>query len=260
MACATGTPIRASMSGKVAYVGWSNIFGNYVIINHANGYQTLYGHMSKTLAKKGQVVDLAALTCAFETGHCSETSEEPPLPPCEGDTVINLPLITGALVNDVKGAFKGSANSGIQSNGSASITMGKSSTDGEISFTGLLEEDGYLIFRASPYNSATTMQLDLYVDDELLQSIRDTVKQETRNEVRYTIDIPAGTTKIRFVSVGGSTSSRACMQELYLISCNPHTGIDTPSAVPSARKVMRNGQIIILRNESEYTITGQILH
>ena len=57
MACATGTPIRASMSGKVAYVGWSNIFGNYVIINHANGYQTLYGHMSKTLAKKGQVVD-----------------------------------------------------------------------------------------------------------------------------------------------------------------------------------------------------------
>ena len=57
MACATGTPIRASMSGKVAYVGWSNIFGNYVIINHANGYQTLYGHMSKTLAKKGQIVD-----------------------------------------------------------------------------------------------------------------------------------------------------------------------------------------------------------
>ena len=57
MACATGTPIRAAMSGKVAYVGWSNIFGNYVIINHANGYQTLYGHMSKTLAKKGQVVD-----------------------------------------------------------------------------------------------------------------------------------------------------------------------------------------------------------
>ncbi len=57
MACSTGTPIRAAMSGKVAYVGWSNIFGNYVIINHANGYQTLYGHMSKTLAKKGQVVD-----------------------------------------------------------------------------------------------------------------------------------------------------------------------------------------------------------
>ena len=57
MACPTGTPIRAAMSGRVAYVGWSNIFGNYVIINHAGGYQTLYGHMSQTLAKKGQNVD-----------------------------------------------------------------------------------------------------------------------------------------------------------------------------------------------------------
>ena len=56
MACPTGTPIRAAMSGRVAYVGWSNIFGNYVIINHENGYQTLYGHMSKTLATSGQRV------------------------------------------------------------------------------------------------------------------------------------------------------------------------------------------------------------
>ena len=57
MACPTGTPIRAAMSGNVVYVGWSNIFGNYVIISHGNGYQSLYGHMSKTLVKKGQSVD-----------------------------------------------------------------------------------------------------------------------------------------------------------------------------------------------------------
>ena len=57
MACPTGTPIRAAMSGTVVYSGWSNIFGNYVIINHGNGYQTLYGHMSKILAKKGQHVE-----------------------------------------------------------------------------------------------------------------------------------------------------------------------------------------------------------
>ena len=57
MACPTGTPIRAAMSGKVAYVGWSNVFGNYVIINHGNGYQTLYGHMTQALVKKGQNVD-----------------------------------------------------------------------------------------------------------------------------------------------------------------------------------------------------------
>lgn len=57
MACPTGTPIRSAMSGKVVYAGWSNIFGNYVIVSHGNGYQTLYGHMSKILAKKGQQVD-----------------------------------------------------------------------------------------------------------------------------------------------------------------------------------------------------------
>ena len=56
MACPTGTPIYASMSGKVAFVGYSNIFGNYVIINHSKGYQTLYAHMSKIEAKKGQWV------------------------------------------------------------------------------------------------------------------------------------------------------------------------------------------------------------
>ena len=56
MACPTGTPIYSAMSGKVVYVGWSNIFGNYVIINHGNGYQSLYGHMSKTLCRTGKTV------------------------------------------------------------------------------------------------------------------------------------------------------------------------------------------------------------
>lgn len=56
LACPTGTPIYASMSGKITYVGYSSIFGNYVIINHSKGYQTLYAHMSKILAKKGQFI------------------------------------------------------------------------------------------------------------------------------------------------------------------------------------------------------------
>ncbi len=56
MACPTGTPIYASLSGRVAYTGFSSIFGNYVIINHFDGYQTLYAHMSKIIAKKGDFV------------------------------------------------------------------------------------------------------------------------------------------------------------------------------------------------------------
>lgn len=60
LACPQGTSIYSAMSGKVAYVGWSNVFGNYVIINHGNGYQTLYAHMIKTLAKTGAYVDQGA--------------------------------------------------------------------------------------------------------------------------------------------------------------------------------------------------------
>ncbi len=56
MACPQGTEIKAAMSGTVAVAGWSNVFGNYVIIKHIDGYQTLYGHMSKIYAKKGKFV------------------------------------------------------------------------------------------------------------------------------------------------------------------------------------------------------------
>ena len=56
MACPTGTPIKAALSGSVAYTGYSSVFGNYVIIKHCDGYQTLYGHMSKIQCKKGQKV------------------------------------------------------------------------------------------------------------------------------------------------------------------------------------------------------------
>ena len=56
MACPEGTPILAAMSGKIAEVGNNRTYGNYIIINHGNGYQTVYAHMSKTIAKKGQWV------------------------------------------------------------------------------------------------------------------------------------------------------------------------------------------------------------
>jgi len=56
MACPTGTPIYASMSGKVTQAGVNRVYGNYVIIDHGNGYQTLYAHMSKIIATKGQWV------------------------------------------------------------------------------------------------------------------------------------------------------------------------------------------------------------
>ena len=41
------TPIRASGSGRVIFAGRKGGYGNTVIIQHDNGYKTLYAHMHK---------------------------------------------------------------------------------------------------------------------------------------------------------------------------------------------------------------------
>lgn len=46
-AAATGTPIRAAGDGRVAFAGWKGGYGRAVVIEHGNGYSTLYGHMSR---------------------------------------------------------------------------------------------------------------------------------------------------------------------------------------------------------------------
>jgi len=51
-----GTAILASMAGTVAEVGFNRNFGNYVIIKHSGGYQTLYGHMTRYIVDHGQKV------------------------------------------------------------------------------------------------------------------------------------------------------------------------------------------------------------
>ncbi len=38
------SPIKAADGGVVTYSGWMSGYGNYVVINHENGYQTAYGH------------------------------------------------------------------------------------------------------------------------------------------------------------------------------------------------------------------------
>lgn len=52
-----GTPIYATGNGVVKEAGFSDGgFGNNVVINHGYGYETLYGHMVRIKARKGQVV------------------------------------------------------------------------------------------------------------------------------------------------------------------------------------------------------------
>lgn len=52
-----GSPIYAANNGTVEVASYTSINGNYVIINHNNGYYTYYGHMSRFgQIKVGQVV------------------------------------------------------------------------------------------------------------------------------------------------------------------------------------------------------------
>ncbi|HVP83850.1 MAG TPA: M23 family metallopeptidase [Rhizomicrobium sp.] len=59
-----GTPVMAAGSGTVQIAGKVNGYGNFVLINHGNGYSTAYGHLSRFAAgihtgsrvRQGQVV------------------------------------------------------------------------------------------------------------------------------------------------------------------------------------------------------------
>lgn len=51
-----GAPIFAGASGVVTFAGSNWGFGNYIIIDHENGYQTLYGHCSALYVVTGQRV------------------------------------------------------------------------------------------------------------------------------------------------------------------------------------------------------------
>lgn len=52
----TGTSVVASSAGTVARAGWGSGYGYVIYINHADGKQTRYGHLSKVLVKPGQTV------------------------------------------------------------------------------------------------------------------------------------------------------------------------------------------------------------
>lgn len=59
IASSLGTPILAAAGGKVIIAksgGWNGGYGNYVVISHSNGMQTLYAHLNSVTTSVGQNV------------------------------------------------------------------------------------------------------------------------------------------------------------------------------------------------------------
>jgi len=69
IAAAKGTPIYAVDNGYVSTAQWSDVgYGRMVIINHGNGTQTLYAHMSTYYVSAGEAVQRGQLV-----GICGST-------------------------------------------------------------------------------------------------------------------------------------------------------------------------------------------
>ena len=68
----SGTPIYATGPGIVTKSGWGTGYGQYVEINHGNGYITRYAHASRLIASVGESVKagdhIANVGC---TGRCT---------------------------------------------------------------------------------------------------------------------------------------------------------------------------------------------
>lgn len=51
-----GDPVKTTADGIVSFAGVQSGYGNLVIIDHGDNYQTYYGHLSSILVKNGQQV------------------------------------------------------------------------------------------------------------------------------------------------------------------------------------------------------------
>lgn len=58
LACRLGTPVGSAATGTViaAKMGYNGGYGNMIVVDHPNGTQTLYGHLSKISVSSGQSV------------------------------------------------------------------------------------------------------------------------------------------------------------------------------------------------------------
>lgn len=68
LAAPEGTPIWATRSGKVTTASYDSSSGYYVVIDHGDGYRSIYMHMTHYIVKKGQTVSQGEVI-----GYCGST-------------------------------------------------------------------------------------------------------------------------------------------------------------------------------------------
>lgn len=56
IACAEGTPVLATASGKVMYAEFDSIYGYMVVLRHSDSVSSIYGHNKELLVELGQNV------------------------------------------------------------------------------------------------------------------------------------------------------------------------------------------------------------
>jgi septal ring factor EnvC (AmiA/AmiB activator) len=56
IAVESGSPVAAVADGEVAKIFWLPSFGNLIILNHNNGYRTVYAHLADILVAEGQII------------------------------------------------------------------------------------------------------------------------------------------------------------------------------------------------------------
>ncbi|NUM44535.1 MAG: M23 family metallopeptidase [Anaerolineales bacterium] len=68
-----GNPVFAIDTGVVVYSGWSNFgYGNLVVLDHGNGWQSLYAHLSSIYVSCGQsIFQAASMGTVGSTGNSS---------------------------------------------------------------------------------------------------------------------------------------------------------------------------------------------
>ena len=52
----TGSPVNAVADGEIGKIWWLPSYGNLIIINHINGFHTVYAHLSEIRVNEGQKV------------------------------------------------------------------------------------------------------------------------------------------------------------------------------------------------------------